>query len=73
MNISKGKEVLKMKQIKFIELEGSTRYIGGILTDSGDVICGCCGGLFESKDKGVTWDIVEEYDYWVNFSEKIIE
>ena len=43
-----------MKQIKFIELEGSTRYIGGILTDSGDVICGCCGGLFESEDRGVT-------------------
>ena len=62
-----------MKQIKFIELEGSNRYIGGILTDSGDVICGCCGGLFESEDKGVTWDIVEEYDYWVNFSEKIID
>ena len=62
-----------MKQIKFIELKKeSTRYIGGILTDNGDVICGCCGVIFKSEDRGVTWDIVEEYDYWVNFSEEII-
>ena len=39
-----------MKQVKFIELEEPTHYIGGILTDNGDVICGCCGGLFECED-----------------------
>lgn len=62
-----------IKQVKFIELEEPTHYIGGILTDDGDVICGCCGGIFECGDRGITWDIVQEYDYWVNVSEKIIE
>ena len=61
-----------MKQVKFIELEEPTKYIGGILTDNGDVICGCCGCLFEKADKGITWDIVEEYDDWISFSEEII-
>ena len=69
----KERECFKMKQVKFIELKESTRYIGGILTDNGDVICGCCGGIFKSEDRGVTWDIVKEYDYWVNFSEEIID
>lgn len=62
-----------MKQVKFIELEESTKYIGGILTDNGDVICGCCGCLFEKADRGITWDIVKEYDDWISFSEEIIE
>ena len=62
-----------MKQVKFIELEEPTHNIGGILTDDGDVICGCCGGLFESGDKGITWDIAEEYDDWISFSEEIID
>ena len=48
-----------MKQIKFIELEETTHFIGGIITDGGDVICGCYGGLFEKADSGITCDIVK--------------
>lgn len=36
-----------MKQVKFIELEEPKNFVGGILLDNGDVICGCCGGLFK--------------------------
>lgn len=61
-----------MKQVKFIELEEPKNFVGGILLDNGDVICGCCGGLFKNDDRGETWDIVEEFDYWVSFSEEII-
>ena len=73
INIENKKGVIKIKQVKFIDLEYPTYYMGGILTDNGDVICCCCGGLFECGDKGETWDIVEEYDHWTDLSEKIIK
>lgn len=61
-----------MKQVKFIELEEPNDFLGGILLDNGDVICGCCGGLFKNDDRGKTWDIVKEFDCWVSFSDEII-
>ena len=62
-----------MKQVKFIELEEPTHYIGGILTDNGDVICGCCGGVFvkdEWDDLGIV--IITEYNTWINLDKEIM-
>ena len=61
-----------IQQVKFIELEEPKNFIGGILLDNGDVICGCCGGLFKNDDRGITWDIVKKFDDWISFSEEII-
>lgn len=61
-----------MKQVKFIDLEEPRVFRGGILLYNGDVVCGCCGGLFTHDEKGETWDIVEKFDNWIDFSNKII-
>lgn len=34
-----------------------------------NVICGCCGGMFEPEDI----EILEVYKYWINISEEIID
>lgn len=60
------------KQIKFVDLENNTTH-GGILLDNGDVICGCCGGLFEKAEEGETWKVDEIYDAWMNIDKAIIE
>ena len=62
----------KCKQIIIYNKDTKEQHTGILLND-GNVICGCCGGLFEYEDKGITWDIVKEYDDWVSFSEEIIE
>lgn len=41
------------KQIMFKDLDGEDKH-GGILLDNEDVICGCCGGIFEADEKGET-------------------
>ena len=59
-----------MKQVKFIDKNEETNNVyGGILMDDGNVICACCGGVFEADDI----EIIEEYDTWVDFTEVIIE
>ena len=55
-----------MKQIKFHEV-GENIEIGGILLDDGNIICGCCGSLFEPKDV----EIIREYENWIDLSEEI--
>ena len=60
------------KQVKFKEIGGSNE-IGGIMLDNGDVVCGCCGGIFPIDEKGKTWELVEDYkDFWVDISAEII-
>lgn len=61
-----------MKQCKFYDIENDM-YHGGILLDSGDVICGCCGGIQEKDDEGITWKLEKVYDDWINLSEAIKE
>ena len=39
-----------MVQVKFKDLDGLE--YGGIQLDDGDVICGCCGGLFTADEIG---------------------
>lgn len=55
-----------MKQVKFYEIGGDIE-IGGILLDDGQIICGCCGGLFEPEEVV----IIKEYEDWVDLSEEI--
>ena len=54
----------------FLDIENNFIH-GGILTEDGDVICGCCGGTQEADDKGITWKILEVYDNRVNIDEAI--
>lgn len=64
-----------MKQVKFYDRENGT-VLGGILTDEGDIICGCCGGLIEADEIGDDDDslftILETYKTWLNISEVIM-
>lgn len=58
-------------QVIFKDLmDGEPNYSFGILLDNGDVICGCCGGVFESNEMGTTWDLVQVFDTWVDLTER---
>lgn len=67
-----------MIQIKFRDIENDVIH-GGILLDNGDCVCGCCGGLQEESDEkshageDATWEIIEEYNDWVDLDEIIIK
>lgn len=46
----------------------------GLLTDKGDIICGCCGGIIPADEIGGENDdtkIIKVYDFWVNLDETI--
>lgn len=55
-----------MKQVKFCEI-GEDIEIGGILLDDGNIVCGCCGGVFEPEEV----KIIKEYESWIDLSEEI--
>ena len=59
------------KQIMFYEPGNGENRHGGILLENGDVVCGCCGGVFEASERNVTWVLESEYDFWVNLDEVI--
>ena len=63
-------EGIIMQQIKFRDLENDSVH-GGIETDDGDVICGCCGGVFEKDEEGLTWQLINRYGNWMSL-DKII-
>lgn len=64
------------QQVRFEIMNGDVgeigEVLGGIAVYDGDtlinVICGCCGGVFEPEDV----KILERYEYWVNVSDEII-
>ena len=57
------------KQVKFKDFEGTV--FGGILdTNTGIVICGCCGGTLDSNDTQ-EFKIIEVYEDWVDISHEI--
>jgi len=59
-----------MKQIKFRDEDD---VFGGILTDEGNIICGCCGGVIPSDEiDGRSIEIVKIYKDWINISQEII-
>lgn len=59
-----------MKQIKFYDIEQDVD-LGGILLDNGDVVCGCCGGVYSAEKKDIEFRIEKIYDYWVDLSDAI--
>lgn len=58
------------KQIQFKDLENSEIH-GGIELDDGNVVCACCGGLFEKDEEGETWEKVKNYKTWVDLDAEI--
>ena len=61
-----------MKQVMFYDKENDVRH-GGLLTDEGDIICGCCGGLIPADEIGeeCAHQIIQIFDTWVNLDEEI--
>ena len=62
-----------MKQVRFKDLENNIIH-GGIMTDEGDIICGCCGGLIEADEfegENKTHVILEIFPNWINLDEEI--
>ena len=62
-----------MKQVMSYDKANDMMH-GGILTDDGDIICGCCGGLIPADEIGGEdndTEIVKVYDFWVNLDEEI--
>lgn len=57
-----------MRQILFKILEGGTTH-AGFLLENGDVVCGCCGEIFEADEV----EILEDYFDWVDLQTAIIE
>lgn len=57
-----------MQMVKFKDLESNT-ILGGILTDEGNIICGCCGGLIERDD--CQFEIIESLS-WIDISNEIL-
>lgn len=57
-----------MQMVKFKDLESNT-ILGGILTDEGNIICGCCGSLIEKDD--VNFEIIENLS-WIDISNEIL-
>ena len=68
------------RQCKFYDIENDA-YLGGILTDDDDLICGCCGGyipreeiclLGREQQEEDLYIVTEIYDKWVSLSDEII-
>lgn len=63
-----------MKQVKFLDKQNEDVH-AGILTDEGNIICMCCGGLIEADETGkgdeFDYEILEEYPEWVNMDPAI--
>ena len=59
-----------MKQIIFRDLELHETH-AGFLTDERNVICGCCGSLFEAEEENKSWKVVKVYDTWINLENEI--
>ena len=63
-----------MKQCKIYDKENDEVH-GGILDDSGNIICGCCGGLIEASEIGDSDDcshrIIKVYNDWINLDIEI--
>jgi len=61
---------MRVVQVKF-RTEGEDDIFGGILLDDRYLICGCCGGVWDLKEKGNSIIIERVYYYWVDLSDTI--
>lgn len=68
--MNKQTELDRTKQIMFVDLENKTTH-GGILLTNGNVVCGCCGCIFEADEEGVTWETLHVFDTWVGLDDEI--
>lgn len=61
-----------MKQVIFYDKVNDERH-GGILTDEGNLICGCCGSVIPADEIGEEHDyqLLIIFDTWVNLDEEI--
>lgn len=61
-----------MKQVMFYDKANDMKH-GGIMTEEGDIICGCCGGLIPADEIGEGYDyqIVEVFGTWIDLDEEI--
>lgn len=62
-----------MGQVMFYD-KANDMIHGGLLTDEGDIICGCCGGIIPADEIGGEdndYEIIKVYDFWVNLDETI--
>ena len=62
-----------MKQVMFYDKANDMMH-GGFLTDEGDIICGCCGGIIHADEIGGEDNdtkVVKVYDFWVNLDAEI--
>lgn len=49
-----------MQLVKFKDLELNEIHYGYV-DEEGDVVCGCCGGVFETEEEGVIFQILDRY------------
>lgn len=49
-----------IKQVLFADIDSPIHY--GLLTEDGNIICLCCGGIIEPED----YKIVKVYPDWLN-------
>ena len=54
-------QIQTIKQVMVLDLENMEVH-GGILIDTGDIICGCCGGIIEKDEVIKLSDLRNEYD-----------
>ena len=61
-----------MKQVMFYDKANDVRH-GGILTDEGDIICACCGGIIPADEIGEEHDhqILQVFNDWVDLDGEI--
>ena len=59
------------RQIMFYDMKEKSKH-GGIQLDNGDVICGCCGGMFKAEEENTSWKMLKSFEqFWVNLDEEI--
>ena len=72
-------------QVKFIDFGADGLFYQGGIAYGSEIICGCCGGIFEIVDLWLDWQNckdepryagiekpIEEYNEWVDLREEIL-
>lgn len=65
-NMEKRKSFERPTQVKFCEIGAEESIEYGIAYND-EVICACCGGIFELDEV----EILEEYEDWIDFKYEI--
>ena len=65
--MEKRKSFERPTQVKFCEIGTEEESIEYGIAYNDEVICACCGGVYELDEV----EILEEYEYWVDFKYEI--